>query len=51
MIFELELKSICEEFIKVLSDLKRREKISDEELNTHLKNKLIFLKRFEEDVV
>ena len=50
MTFELELKSLCEEFINILSDLKKREEISDEELDIHLKKKLKFLKRFEEDL-
>ena len=49
MTFELELKSLCEEFIDVLSDLKNRQEISEDELKLHLKTKLKFLKRFEED--
>ena len=44
MTFESELKRLCEDFIKVLFDLKNRQEISDEELKSHLKTKLNFLK-------
>ena len=44
MTFESELKRLCEDFIKVLFDLKSRQEISDEELKSHLKTKLNFLK-------
>ena len=48
MTFELELKSLCEEFVNILSELKDRQEISDEELKIHLKTKLNFLKGIEE---
>lgn len=48
MTFEIELKRLCEDFISVLSDLKSRKEISDEELEIHLKEKVKFLKECEE---
>lgn len=47
MTFEIELQRLCEDFIRILFDLKSREEISDEELEIHLKEKVRFLKERE----
>lgn len=47
MTLELELKSLCEEFMEILIDLRDRKEISDEELKLHQKKKLKFLKECE----
>lgn len=44
--FELELKELCEDFICILEELRVKDLISEEELETHSKKKLEFLEKF-----
>lgn len=48
MIVELELRALCEEFIDFLYNLKEQSLISEDELEFHLKQKINFIKQYEE---
>lgn len=43
MMFELELKELCEDFICILDELRVKNLISEEELEEHSKKKIKFL--------
>lgn len=43
MMFELELKELCEDFICILDELRVKNLISQEELEEHSEKKLKFL--------
>ena len=47
MVVGLELAELCERFIEFLHELNEQSLISDDELQSHLKQKLKFLEDYE----